>query len=76
MIKQRTNYKHTFLKSRRKNCDDVEHCSCPAGQTHFIDRCLKPEHLSQQLYTSEKRKHFNRQLAYEFNALIGRLFDF
>ncbi|XP_044251145.1 epidermal growth factor-like protein isoform X1 [Drosophila takahashii] len=61
---------------RNGSCDDVEHCTCPAGETHFIDRCLKPDQLIQQLNTSEKRKHFNRQLAYEFNALIGRLFNF
>jgi len=61
---------------RNGSCDDIEHCSCPSGETHFIDRCLKADRLSQHLNTSEKRKHFNRQLAYEFNALIGRLFNF
>jgi len=66
----------TGVRSRADSVVAIIGANRLAAAVNVRDRCLKPEHLSQQLYTSEKRKHFNRQLAYEFNALIGRLFDF
>ncbi|XP_041451204.1 von Willebrand factor D and EGF domain-containing protein isoform X1 [Drosophila obscura] len=57
------------------SCDASGHCSCPNGQTHFVDRCLKPPQLIHQFATNERRLHFNQQLSYEFSALIGRHFN-
>lgn len=56
-------------------CESGDHCQCPPGEAHFVDRCLGPNQLNHQLSTNEKRQHFNQQLGHEFNALIGRLFN-
>ncbi|KAH8276041.1 hypothetical protein KR026_000732 [Drosophila bipectinata] len=66
---------HTGQHCLNGQCESGDHCQCPSGETHFVDRCLGQNQLNLQLSTDKKRKHFNLQLGHEFNALIGRLFN-
>ncbi|TMW45465.1 hypothetical protein DOY81_009458, partial [Sarcophaga bullata] len=51
-------------------CSALGHCQCPPGMSHFIDECIYPGSLL--IYSYEQREFYNKQLSYEFNALIGR----
>ncbi|KAM7352183.1 nimrod B1 isoform 1-T1 [Cochliomyia hominivorax] len=58
------------------SCDALGHCVCPQGMSHFIDQCLYSSILKTTIYSYIQREFYNKQLNYEFNALIGRHFRF
>ncbi|XP_062120997.1 epidermal growth factor-like protein [Drosophila sulfurigaster albostrigata] len=57
------------------SCDANGHCQCPTGQVNFVGRCLQPQHIEHHLSSLERRRERSEELKYEFNALIGRLFN-
>ncbi|XP_034099045.2 epidermal growth factor-like protein [Drosophila albomicans] len=57
------------------SCDANGHCQCPTGQVNFVGRCLQPQHIEHHLSSLDRRRERSEELKYEFNALIGRLFN-
>ncbi|XP_013104566.2 epidermal growth factor-like protein [Stomoxys calcitrans] len=57
-------------------CTSEGKCRCPFGMQHFIDRCLYPFKVQSKIFTTAERLHYDKELKYEFEALIGRFFQF
>ncbi|CAD6997400.1 unnamed protein product [Ceratitis capitata] len=68
--------KQTQLICRGGICDQSGRCICPIGRSHFIDRCIEVQKMTELETDYEQVEHLNRQLGREFRTLIGRHFQF
>ncbi|XP_073823607.1 nimrod B1 [Musca autumnalis] len=58
------------------NCTPNGKCQCPQGMNHFIDRCIYSATVENVIFTLDERQHFDKELRHEFEAIIGRMFQF